>query len=186
MYKLVRPLLAVVLLSANAHGQGTVLWDEAANGQLSQDSSMPTSLTPLRAGTNSVIGATEIVPATFGWNTFADFFTIQVPSNLVVSAIYLSIDKPSVWTWVGEPNFINQIGFSFSPSSGELLTQLGIGSLGPNTYGMYLENHDSQTTTSVANYRLEFFTQSVPEPGTISLFVIGAGFLGFRHRKKFR
>ena len=186
MHRLVKPLLGLFLLSANAHGQGTVLWDESVNGSFSHDSSMPTSLMPLQAGTNSVIGATEIVPTGNNFALYPDFFTFQIPTNYFVSAIYLHIDKPSVWTWVGEPNFINQIGFSFSPTNGELLNQLGLSSIPASTYGMYLANNDLQSFTSIANYRLDFFVQTVPEPGAVSLLLVGAGVVGFLRWKKLR
>ena len=54
----------VFLILACAHlaalGQGVILWDESVNGELSQDFAHPTSLTPVLAGTNSVIGATGV------------------------------------------------------------------------------------------------------------------------------
>jgi hypothetical protein len=62
---------------------------------------------------------------------------------------------------------------------------MGIVNIGPNIYGMYVENHDPQVFPSIANYRLDFFVQTVPEPSTVSLLLVGAGFVGFWSRRKY-
>ena len=185
MKTLVKILCILMLSVASAFCQGTILWDESINGPFSQDSGSPTSLAALTIGTNSIVGMTEIVPTGPSWSLHPDFFKITVPDNYVLTSIFVNLDKPNVWTWIGNQGFVNQLGFSFSPSSGELLAQLGLGSIAASTYGMYLENHDAQTFTSVANYRLDFFVQSIPEPGTLSLFFVGIGFIGFAERRRF-
>src|SRR5215471_4744003 len=105
MRKLIHALLATIALAARSSGQGVILWDESLNGELSQNFTQPTSLTPVRPGTNSIIGATEIVPDGNNWRGYGDYFLITVPTNLVISALYLSIDKPNVWAWVGDSSF---------------------------------------------------------------------------------
>jgi hypothetical protein len=171
--------LLALLLTANAHGQGTILWNESVNGPFSGDFAHPTSLSPLQAGTNSIIGMSEVVPVGNNWFGSPDFFTFAIPSDLVVSEVHLQIDKPNVWTWIGEPSYVNQLAFAGSPSTGDLLAQWGISAIGPGAYGMYLANLDQQAVTSIASYRLDFFVQNIPEPSTLSLLLVGAGFVGF-------
>ena len=179
-------ILVALLLNVNAHGQGTILWDESVNGPLSQDFSTPTSLSPVQAGTNSIIGKTEVVPVGNNWFGSPDFFTFSVPNNLVVSALFLSIDKPNVSAWIGDVSYANQLALAGSPVSGNLLAQWGLTSIGAGTYGMYMDNHDQQAVTSIASYRLDLFTQAIPEPGTLSLALVGLGVVGIRRWKRIR
>src|SRR5262245_43977153 len=94
---------ATVLFTGAAHGQGTfILWDESVNGELSDSGDRPTSLTPLRPGVNTLLGATEVERVGNNWLGHDEFFTIQIPTNLYISAITIQVDKPSVWTWIGD------------------------------------------------------------------------------------
>ena len=52
-------LMVGLVLASSAYGQGTILWDEAVNGPLSNDFAHPTSLSTMQMGSNSVRGATE-------------------------------------------------------------------------------------------------------------------------------
>jgi hypothetical protein len=170
-----------------AFGQGTILWDESVNGELSMSYTSATALPPLQLGTNSIIGKTEIEPTGPNWLVHPDYFSITVPSNLSVTGVYLSINKPNVWTWIGDPTFVNQLAFAQSPTPGDLLSQWGLSSVGPGAYGVYLDNHDAQSITSIASYRLDFVTQSIPEPGPLGLWLTGAtcaAVYGWRRAKK--
>ena len=179
-------VLLLLLATCTAHGQGTVLWNESINGELSRDFSSPTPLGPLQIGTNEVIGSTELEPNGSGWIGFYDYFTFVVPQSSSLSAVYLISDDQKIWTWVGTPDFSSQLGFVSNPTNGNLFPQMAISSIGPNTYGMYVENHDPQSVLTIANYRLDFFVQTIPEPGTACLFLLGAGVVGFLRWKKFR
>ena len=179
-----RIFFLATLLPVTASGQGTILWDEGVSGPLSQFSSSPTPLPPLQLGTNTVIGMTEVEPTGPSWSVYTDFFTFAVPNNSVVGTVYLQINKPNVWTWIGEPTFFDQLAFSFSPSTGNLSSQWGLSSIVAGTYGMYFENHDFEAFTSIANYRLDFFVQSIPEPSSLWLLVGGLGLIGIHRWKR--
>jgi hypothetical protein len=174
-------LWAFVFLVRYVFGQGTVLWNESVDGSFSHDFSQATSLSPLHAGTNSVFGTTEVVPDGNIWIGYPDFFTITIPADMIVTAIYLQVDKPDVWAWIGNSSFSSETGFVMNPNTGELLEQWSLTSLGAGAYGMYMNNHDQQPFISVAQYRLDYVVQAVPEPNTLSIFLSGVGLLGL-HR----
>jgi hypothetical protein len=116
-------LLLLEAFAPTAFGQGTVLWDESVNGELSMSYTSATALPPMQLGTNSIIGMTEVVPTGPNWLVHPDYFSITVPSNLSVAGVYLSINKPNVWTWIGDPTFVNQLAFAQGPTPGDLLSQ---------------------------------------------------------------
>jgi hypothetical protein len=169
-------LLAVAFTTA-AMGQGTVLWDESVNGPLSNDYTQPTYLGALQAGTNSVIGSAEAVPSGMGWTVYDDSFTFAVPAGFQVNAVQLMVDR-RVWAWIGNPGFSSQYGFVDHPSNGDLLPQWGLAPLAPGTYGMYISDHDLQPVPTAAHYRLDFVSQSIPEPGALGLCLAGAACAG--------
>ena len=45
---------------------------------------------------------------------------------------------------------------------------------------LYVENHNAQSLPTVADYRLDFFLEPIPEPNAFSLLLVGAGFVGLR------
>src|SRR5437879_8790610 len=107
--KMFQVVVGLAALVGEAFGQGVILWDESVNGELSQDFTHPTSLTPLLAGTNSIIGATEIIPYGNTWGLSPDEFVLIIPSNLVLTAVFLTVDKSKVWAWIGDPSYFNQL-----------------------------------------------------------------------------
>jgi len=176
-------LFSAILTTTAAFGQVTILWNESVNGDLSGNSS--TFL--LQPGTNSIIGATEVLSiGNDNWIGYADAFTFSIPSDSEIVAIYIQIDKPNVWAVIEDATFSNGLAFDLNPSSGELLSQWGIGSISEDTYGMYLENFDHSTPFSIANYQLDFVVEPVPEPGTLGLLLLGAGVFTLRHCRKYR
>jgi hypothetical protein len=186
MKKTILTILTGLGLVATGFAQGTILWDESVNGPFSFDYRSPTSLGVMTLGTNTIFGATEIEPTGPNYFVHEDYFSFAVPNNMLITSVYLTINKPNVGTWVGDATFLTQLAFVGNPSSGELLTQWGLTSIGPGTYGMYTANHDAQAFTSIADYRLDFFTQSVPEPSTHLLILAGLGLVGFRGWKMAR
>ena len=174
-------LFSVILTTTAAFGQVTILWNESVNGELSQDYSTATTLGTLQLGTNSIIGATEVERTGNNWFEQGDYFTFEVPSNSEITALYIGIDTPNVWTWIGDPTFYSHLAFSGGPSTGDLLPQWGLVSIDFGIYGMYLVNHDHSSSLSIANYQLDFVVELVPEPGTLGLLLLGAGVFTLRH-----
>jgi len=173
-----------VNLAASALGQGTILWDESLNGQISGDFGNPTAFGTLQNGTNSVLAAVSVTRNGNTWVGQDDYFTFQVPANLSLAAIFVAVDRTSVWAWSGDPTFSDQLGFVPSVLNGDLIQQWSIQSIGAGTYGMYLENHDHSVDSSIASYRLDFFTEPIPEPSTFALLSAGAVALAVWRRKK--
>jgi len=177
-------LLSVILTATTNFGQTTILWNESVSGDLSQYYSIPTSLGNLQLVTNIIIGATEIEPTGNSWFVHPEIFTIEVPNNSVVTALYIQIDSPNVWAWIGDPTFSSGLGFTDNASTGELLSQWAIDSIDSGVYGMYLANMNALPYTSIANYQLDFVVETVPEPGMLGMLLLGAGIFTLRHCRK--
>ena len=178
-------LFAIFITTTAAFGQVTILWNESVNGEISGNSPPFTSLGTLQIGTNSIIGATEIQSiGNDNWISYPDFFTFEVPSDLEVTALYIQINKPSVWAWIGDATFSSGLAFSGGPSNGDLLSQWGLDSISSGVYGMYMDNTDLSSLFSVANYQLDFVVETVPEPGILGLLLLGAGVFILRRCRK--
>ena len=178
---------SLAYFSASAFGQTTILWNESVNGEISQDFSFPTWLGSLNIGTNSIMGATEVERIGNNWFGQGEYFTYIVPADYEVSGLYIQIDNINIGTWIGDEGFSRyQLAYSESPSTGEMLSQLGLESIDSGAYGMYLENHNSPTTISIANYQLEFVVEPVPEPSPVGLLLLGAGVFALRSCRQSR
>ena len=167
-------------------GQTTILWNESVNGELSQDYSTATPLGSVQVGTNIIIGATEIEPVGQNWLRYPEDFSFRVPSGYEVTEVYIQIDKPNVWSWIGDSGFSNEMGFTMNSSTGNLLPQWGIGSISSGIYGVELTSLNIEPYTSIAHYELEFVVEAVPEPGTFGLLLLGAGVFTLRSGRKSR
>lgn len=180
-------ILVLVILSVTAtFGQVTILWDESVNGEISGDAPPYTSFGALQLGTNSVIGATEIESIGQNWLVHPDDFTFEVSNGMEVTALYIQIDTPNVWAWIGGPNMSGTLAYTLDASTGDLLSQWGLESLEEGDYGMYLSNTYHPLDYNVANFHLDFVVEYVPEPGTLCLLLVGAGVFTLRHWRKSR
>jgi hypothetical protein len=179
-----KALFCLMVLASKALAQGTILWDESVNGELSSDYTNPTQLGILSAGSNTVIGHVEFFPSGSGGGLRNDYFTFQIPAGLSLTGIGLSVDKP-VLAWLGDASYSAEIGHAFTQGNSDLLPQFGIGPVAPGTYGFYMQNNDLQSpAASIANYRLDYYAQLVPEPSLPPLCVIAIGCLALLGRRR--
>lgn len=155
-----------------AFGQGTILWNESVNGPLSQSFLTPTSLGPLQIGTNYLQGRVELQPNESGWTSFNDYFIFRVSPSTSLSAVHLTTDNQQMSLWLGGSAFSDRIGFVLNPANSNLFAQMGIAAISPNFYGMYVQNEDRQPFTSIANYRLDFVVQAIPEPSALAVALV--------------
>jgi hypothetical protein len=170
-----------------ATAQVQIIWDESTNGPLSGDYTHPTILPDIALGSNIVIGSVQIIPNQYGATTYPDYFVVTIPPGLQVDQMVLSSDVTALWVWIGNTGFSRQLGFignlgagTMDPTNGDLLPQMGIGPIISGTYGVYVQNNASGTST--AHYQLDFvanvatvpttppnLTISVPVPGLLQV-----------------
>lgn len=168
--------LLLALSVAPAFGQGTILWDEAVNGKLSEDYQHPTALPTLGLGTNSLIGSVEYIDyGSIGFRS-DDVVLIRLPDSFRVVSLVLASDHP-VLVWFGTSGFDSEWGHAFG-TTGDLLPQ--IADLVPGEYGMYVGNGDFNSGSFTPHYRLDFVVEAIPEPASLWLLLGGLGWLGFR------
>lgn len=177
-------LFGCALSASTAFSQGRVLWDESVNGPLSFDYQSPTALGAVQPGTNSVVGSTEIEPTGPGYLVREDCFIFTVPGGSSIGGVWVQITTPNVVAWIGDQRFSTQVGYSADTSNGDLLLQWGLTSLGPDTYGMYVANHNFPAAPSIASYRLDFLVQTIPEPSGVWLGVLGISLVGLHRRRR--
>jgi hypothetical protein len=166
---------AFILVSLGAAtAQAAIVWDEASNGDFSNDGLAPTAVT-IGIGSNRVLGTT----GNSGQGTDRDYFKLTVPTGAVLSAITL-LPNTSV---SGSVSFIGiQPGpqLTVTPTGGgveklialghygsdqigtDLLPSLEVSTKGPlpaGTYSVWV-----QDTGGPASYGFDFATSAVAPP----------------------
>jgi len=195
----VRRLVAPAVIACCAAGaQAATVWDEAVNGDLSGDGSVPTRLATA-IGSNVVFGIT-------GGPDY-DIFSIDVPLGAVLSGVVLQPGS----TVAGGVSFIAlEAGGQFtlplplSAAAGllgwthydqgligvNLLPSFGVpragssGFSGPLPSGSY--TFLVQDTSGAPNYGFDLQISAVPEPGAMStgLLALGMAFGAARTRRR--
>ncbi len=183
--------LVLTTLAALSAGPsyGAVVYDEASSGDLSGLFGTPTPLV-IANGANTIIGQIGFngdTGATDGFSD-ADYFSFVIPTDASISSItidsftFTSDPGQSFFGYVAGSEFNGQglgdiDGFDlFDAGSGDVLTDLAGGPLGPGTYSFWLQDDDGAIGV---DYQITF-TQ-VPEPSAVVLFTIG--FLGLFARR---
>lgn len=188
-------LACVFALAANARGQ-VVIWNEAVNGDLSNDQSAPTLLT-LGDGLNSLIG--EI-----GGGEIQDWLSIEVPTGFrlsqLINSVYVpgdqqgfvgiqsgspfvgSVNDPS--SYLGYAHFgpgatnngppTNLVGVNLLPLMGDNIG-FAVGAQGftpplkAGIYSMLIQQHGP-----IIGYQFDFVVTPVPEPSSLGLLALAA------------
>lgn len=172
------------VLAMPALGGGTVVWDEAVDGNLSNDPFAPTVLS-FGVGDNIVRGRTlgSSTPPSDGYDVFS--FTIDPGFSL--DAIILSAYSPATGGTSGF-NFTTGSAagaggtFIFGPGVGgdavgsDFLVTQGVGTLGADTYFMEVREFGGP----LADWELTFTV--TPSPAGVALLGMGGLLAGRRRR----
>ncbi len=190
-------ICAIVLLAV-APLQAATVWNEATNGDISNNRLAPTSMT-LSAGSNDVIGSVVGNPSDI------DYLTINVPTGDELSQIILES-----FTSTDQKGFIGiQAGTTFTqPPTGTDVTQLlgythfgpGAGNVGADILPSMGTGAGSQGFTAplaagpytfwiqqlgaLTNYDFNFVVRPVPEPASWALAAMAGGLLALVARRR--
>src|SRR5688572_20519470 len=201
MFNLLSVRCTVVIAAMGVSGapaRGDVIWNEPAQGDLSDDRFAPTPLV-LSEGSNELFG---VMQGGDGEVFDRDFFSVTVPEGHVLSRIvlrfYFSVDRTAfiavqpgaVFTEdpdAPDPSAI--LGWThFGPADvgDDLLALMGMNGqgfvppLGAGTYSFWAQQADNFT-----EYALDFVVE-VPGPGGAGVMVMLIGLAGGRRRARER
>jgi hypothetical protein len=167
-----RLAIALALLLAFASGVAhAVVYNEATNGDLSNNGNAPTSLGAFGIGTHSVL-------STSAGGDIDDFtFTIPAGATLtqIVPTAYAGFDE-TAFIGVQAGNTVDHSGLSligyqhFGPGQGNMNTNIlpfisPSGPLGPGSYTVWMQQAGSSAT-----YTMDFVV--TPEPGSIATIAL--------------
>jgi hypothetical protein len=169
------------------------VWDESVDGDLSGDRFAPTPLS-LSPGVNSVTatstgGDLEYYTFTlppgqqleniflFSYDTLDDVSFIGVQNGTVFTEPNIGADPANLlgWTHFG---FTGQVGLDLLPDIGAGFDAQGF--TPPLPSGSYAWWSQQTSPITVTTYQLDFVVS--PEPGMVSLFIIGGMLLARRRR----
>jgi len=193
--------LAATVLAGSA--QADVVWNEAINGDFSNDGLLPTVVT-LAAGDNSIIGSTGRSPTTTIVDR--DYFSITVPTGHVWTSMMLLPGSGGI----GGGAFLGLMAgpqFSVPPDTqtaagllgwtiyeegnigSDLLLAMAVPGLGSSgfqiplpagTYSFWVQ----ELSVGVAPYAFELGISAVPEASTAMAMLAGLALLGAVLRKR--
>jgi hypothetical protein len=192
--------LAAALAVLPAHAAG---WNEAVDGDLSDDPLAPTFVT-LAVGSTSVWGTTgRDVP---GGTVDRDYFTVTVPAGYQLDAMWL---LPGTQTLGGGSFLAIMAGAQFTvpPDTqsaagllgwtvfadgnvgSDMLTAMSVPALGSSGFALPLPAGDyafwvQETDVGVATYGFEFALAAVPEAPTVLAMLAGLSLLGAALRRR--
>ncbi len=155
------------------------LYDESSSGDLSGLLGSPTSVS-VASGANTIIGdigENGNSGATNGSD--ADYFSFTVPSGGSLDTLTIDSYVPTGTSGVSFFGYTAGSGFAgqgagdidgfalIDAGSGDVLSSLAGGSLGPGTYSFWLQ----ETGLAVVDYQITFgiTTTAIPEPSSVAL-----------------
>jgi hypothetical protein len=194
-----------LLAAAVAAQAGTVPngWDEAVNGDLSNNGLVP-SFVSVAVGNNVVAGTTGRAVA--GGAVDRDYFSITIPAGFVLSSVTVLAGTATL----GDGSFIGLMAgasFTVPPTTSDATGLLGwtlfsandIGNdllvpmsnpffgssgfntpLGPGSYSFWVQ----ETSVGSSVYRLALEVTAVPEPATALSLLAGLGLLAVARRRR--
>lgn len=190
--KMIVALVTVIVAVAYSNSAIASNWDESIDGDLSSDPSTPTGLA-FDLGANVVTGSMSAP------NDVRDYITFTIPADQQLSSIqlfeYVDLEQETAGNLgyhalnSGSTSLIPGAGNSSSflggdhlaalPSGTDLLAILGEAPLAGTGFEAPLGQGDysyviQQTGPELTGYSLSFVVSAVPEPGSASLFLLGA------------
>jgi len=174
-----------------------VVWDEAVDGDLSDDWLNPTQLPTLLPGLNTV--TFSVVNSDDEVNGDRDYFTITIPAGYQMSTLdllALSADGPDDIAFLAiqvgnqvtvNPNFPNPeplLGWMLTQQQnvGNDILEIMIGQdnipLGPGQYSFWAQQTGQDLTTMTLGFNIEL----IPSPGTLG--VAGLAMFGAMRRRR--
>jgi len=183
-------------------GQADTIYNEAVNGDLSNDGLNPTQIN-VSAGSNMIIGTTGAGTAP---NT-RDYFTISVPGNLRLVALieqagtqagnlgFLGLQSGTQVTlptnattadgllgWVHYPPATTDVNLLATMAIPALGSSGFTPPLGPGNYAFWLQDTSPGTFAYTFNIVLQPIPQ-IPEPATLGLTLVGLALLPLLRRR---
>jgi hypothetical protein len=192
--------LAAALASAGAHAVG---WDEAIDGDLSNDPLAPTFVS-LATGATTVWGTTgRDAP---GGTVDRDYFTVTVPDGYQLDAMlllpgtqtlgggsFLAVMAGNVFSVPPEtPSAVGLLGwtvFSGDNAGSDMLAAMSLPALGSSGFSVPLPAGNyafwvQETDVGVATYGFQFALAPVPEAPTVLAMLAGLSLLGAALRRR--
>ena len=187
--------LFVVALALGGAAQAQIIWDEASQGDLSNDRLAPTSLN-LALGTNGVLARSgfsdieyihfhlasgmqldAIVPISYSGNDEIAFIGVQAGTTFTEPANGANVANLLGWALWGPA--MGSMNTNILPAIGTGAGAQGFtGPLTGSDYTFWIQNTGSDFT-----WRMDFNTSVVPEPTSIAALFIGSlAFLRKRQR----
>jgi hypothetical protein len=196
---------ALLLAVAAAPAGATLAWNEAVNGDFSNNRLAPTAV-PLVGGVNEIWGTTGRAVA--GGPVDLDYFTITIPDGSVLSSLtvlegtvplgdvgFIALVEGNVFTVA--PDTQSAAGllgwFTYSESSvgQDILPQMAFPSFGSTGFDVPLQAGTysfwvQETGVGTAPYRFAFDVSPIPEPATALSLLAGLGLLAGALRRRGR
>jgi hypothetical protein len=192
---LARLCLITLTIGLSSSAFGGTIWNEADNGDLSNSGLAPTAVGPLTVGSNEIFGSTG---SSASGVVDLDYFVITVPTGFVVNSLnvlpgtqaggsvsFIGVEAgPQVTVSPDATSAAGLLGWThYGPANinMDILPAMSIASegssgftppLGAGQYSFWIQE------LSVGAFQYGFDLElaaasSVPEPGTLSLMVVG-------------